>query len=74
MATVSAQQSSNKHVGAGIKLEEFAAMRRERDASLGVPKLLHASLQVNLRGGRLGRSDDMGRRWIKLPLSGDLDF
>lgn len=44
-------------------------MREERDATLGTPRLMHASLQVNLRGGRLPEADGNGRRWLRMPIS-----
>ncbi|RSH88903.1 hypothetical protein EHS25_002565 [Saitozyma podzolica] len=71
VSTVSEQSHSNKHVGAGSTLESFTTFREGRDATLGSPKLLHASLQVNLRGGRMPPQDEEGRRWIRLPLSGE---
>lgn len=42
--------------------------RRERDATLGAPRLLHPSLQVNIRGGHLPPKDDKGRLWFKTPV------
>jgi hypothetical protein len=70
MSSVSQQIESNKHLGVG--LEDFVKMREQRDASLGSPRLLHASLQVNLRAGRMPPPDEMGRRFIRTPLKGDL--
>ena len=35
----------NKHFKDGISEEEFVALRKERDAGLAEPKLLHQSLQ-----------------------------
>ena len=63
----------NKHVGGPkASLETFVKMRSERDAQLGAPKLLHPSLQVNLRGGRVPRPDADGQIRLKIPLSGDI--
>ena len=42
--------------------------RRQRDSTLGAPRLLHPSLQVNIRGGRLPPEDDKGRMWFKTPV------
>lgn len=51
----------------------FVQWRRNRDATLGAPRLLHPSLQVNIRGGRLPPKDEKGRLWFKTPvLSGEL--
>jgi len=58
----------NLHLKDGVSEEEFLKMRRERDSSLAVPRLLHASLQVNLRGGKLPEKDEQGRRWMRVPV------
>ncbi|KAL5044232.1 hypothetical protein BDW71DRAFT_209445 [Aspergillus fruticulosus] len=50
---VSEQKRQNKHLKHGITKEEFVMLRRERDAKLAAPKLLHPSLQINIRAGRL---------------------
>lgn len=46
----------------------WIAWRRGRDATLGAPRLLHPSLQVNIRGGRLPPPDERGRMWFKTPV------
>jgi glyoxylase-like metal-dependent hydrolase (beta-lactamase superfamily II) len=51
--TVEQQSKENLHVKTGVKEEEFVSWRRERDAKLGEPRLLHQALPFNLRGGRL---------------------
>jgi hypothetical protein len=68
-SSVADQRARNKHVNSRIVAEEFARMREERDATLGTPRLMHASLQVNLRGGRLPEADGNGRRWLRMPIS-----
>ncbi|KAJ3111808.1 hypothetical protein HDU96_005320 [Phlyctochytrium bullatum] len=60
--TVDEQRRTNKHVRDGVSEEEFTKWRRERDASLGQPRLLHASLQVNANGGALPD-------FVKVPVS-----
>jgi glyoxylase-like metal-dependent hydrolase (beta-lactamase superfamily II) len=45
--------NGNKHVRNGVKEDEFVEMRQERDGKLGEPRLLHESLQINVRAGRL---------------------
>ncbi|TCD64159.1 hypothetical protein EIP91_004472 [Steccherinum ochraceum] len=67
-ATVEEQRESNKHVTIGTAEEEFTSWRKERDSSLGAPRLLHPSLQVNIRGGRLPPADEKGRVWFKTPI------
>lgn len=66
--TVAAQRAGNVHVRDGIDEEAFVAMREARDATLGMPRLLLPSVQVNMRGGRLPPAEDNGVRYLKLPL------
>ncbi|NNK26341.1 MAG: MBL fold metallo-hydrolase, partial [Woeseiaceae bacterium] len=48
--------------------DEFVHMREERDAQLGMPKLILPSLQVNLRAGHLPEPEDNKIRYLKIPL------
>jgi len=52
----------------GIKKSEFIELRTKRDATLQVPTLLFASLQVNIFGGRLPVSEASGQTYLKTPL------
>ncbi|CAK7199473.1 hypothetical protein SEUCBS139899_002153 [Sporothrix eucalyptigena] len=61
-------REQNKHLRDGITKEEFVSMREERDAGLGEPRLLHQSLQVNIRAGRLPQPTEVGHRLLHLPL------
>ncbi|KIK67451.1 hypothetical protein GYMLUDRAFT_37577 [Collybiopsis luxurians FD-317 M1] len=67
MATVEAHRATNKHGKLGIAEEEFVRFREARDSILGAPKLLHPSLQVNIRAGRLPPSSG-ARTWLKTPV------
>lgn len=71
MSAISQQIQSNLHVGQGQSRDKFIEMRQTRDGQLGTPRLLHPSLQINLRGGRLPEPDDQGMRFIKTPLKGE---
>lgn len=66
--TVQEHRAQNKHLRDGITEEEFVAQRKKRDASLGEPKLLHQSLQTNIRAGRLPKPTESGHRMLRLPL------
>ncbi|HEY3521765.1 MAG TPA: MBL fold metallo-hydrolase [Rhodanobacteraceae bacterium] len=70
-ATVAEQMRDNRHIARGTTQEDFVAMRRARDATLSVPKLLWPALQVNIRAGQLPPVTDGGRRYLKLPLDAD---
>ena len=67
-ATVHEQRVMNKHVTIGTAEADFTEWRKQRDSSLGAPRLLHPSLQVNIRGGRLPPADTEGRVWFRTPV------
>nr|WP_211371631.1 MBL fold metallo-hydrolase [Altericroceibacterium indicum] len=66
--TVGVERSANVHVHEGVSEEEFVAMRTARDATLGMPKLIIPSVQVNIHGGQLPAPEDNGIRYLKIPL------
>ena len=49
--------------------DAFVAMRNARDATLGMPRLILPSVQVNMRAGHLPEPEDNGTRYLKLPLN-----
>ncbi len=67
--TVAAQRSHNRHVHDGIAEDEFVAMREARDATLGMPRLILPSVQVNMRGGHLPEPEANDVSYLKLPLN-----
>ena len=67
--TVGEQKALNVHVGAGKPLADFVAMRTERDAKLGMPRLILPSLQTNMRAGNFPEPDDNGTRYFKVPIN-----
>ncbi|MDK2769620.1 MAG: MBL fold metallo-hydrolase [Sphingomonas sp.] len=66
--TIGAQRDVNVHVHDGIGEDEFVAMRTARDRTLGMPRLILPSIQVNMRGGRLPEPEANGTRYLKIPL------
>ncbi|GAA6057269.1 hypothetical protein JCM3770_004525 [Rhodotorula araucariae] len=66
-ATVEEQRKMNPHVHAGVVEDEFVRMRRERDEQLAEPRLLHQSLQVNIRAGRMPRGVH-GQPYFRTPV------
>lgn len=66
--TVGDEKAHNIHVGQGKTKEEFVKFRTERDATLGMPKLIIPSLQVNMRAGEVPTDKD-GRPMLKVPLN-----
>ena len=67
--TVAEERAKNIHVREGVGEAEFVKMRTERDKTLKVPKLLIASIQVNMRAGELPPPEDNGVSYIKIPLN-----
>ena len=67
--TVGEQKAKNVHVGGGKSKDEFVKMRDERDATLGMPKLIIPSLQVNMRAGQMPPADDQGDVFLKVPVN-----
>ncbi|MBS0486947.1 MAG: MBL fold metallo-hydrolase [Proteobacteria bacterium] len=67
--SIPAQHELNPHVRDAATEPRFVAMRRARDASLSVPRLILPALQVNIRGGRLPEPDADGVRYLHLPLN-----
>lgn len=68
-ASVGAHKADNTHVGNGRGKADFIALREKRDATLPLPKLMLAALQVNIRGGRLPDPEPCGRSFLKIPLN-----
>lgn len=67
--TVGEEREHNVHVHAGVSEDQFVAMRQARDATLGMPRLILPSIQVNMRGGRLPEPEDNGASYLKLPVN-----
>lgn len=67
--TVGEQKALNIHVGQGRSIEEFVEMRDTRDATLGMPRLILPSLQVNMRAGQMPPPDEKGDVFLKVPIN-----
>jgi glyoxylase-like metal-dependent hydrolase (beta-lactamase superfamily II) len=67
--TVGEERRNNVHVRDGVSEEAFVDMRNARDKTLGMPKLIIPSIQVNIRGGQLPPPDESGKRFLKVPLN-----
>ncbi|MGB4248846.1 MAG: MBL fold metallo-hydrolase, partial [Pseudohongiellaceae bacterium] len=67
--TVEAERKGNIHVNDTISEEAFVAMREKRDKTLGMPRLILPSLQVNMRAGHLPPADTDGKVFLKLPVN-----
>jgi glyoxylase-like metal-dependent hydrolase (beta-lactamase superfamily II) len=68
MTTVDESRSRNIQLSARTSQEEFIRFRKQRDAQLQAPRLLHPSVQVNIAAGHLPEAEDNGTAYLKIPL------
>jgi len=68
--TVADERAHNIHVRDGVSEDEFVKVREARDKTLGMPRLIVPSIQVNIRAGRLPEPDESGKRFLKVPVDG----
>lgn len=66
--TVGDARRHNIHIRDGVSEDEFVAMRKARDETLAVPKLLLPSIQVNIRAGKLPEAETNGVRFLRIPV------
>ena len=66
--TMLAERTGNVHIHEGVTEDQFVEMRTQRDATLGMPKLILPALQVNIRAGHLPEPDENGVSYLKLPI------
>ncbi len=67
--TIAAERQANVHVHEGVTEDQFVAMREARDATLGMPRLILPSIQINMRAGHFPEPEDNGVRYLKLPIN-----
>ncbi|KAH6898008.1 beta-lactamase-like protein [Thelonectria olida] len=66
--TVEQQKRSNKHLKQGVDEHGFVQWRTQRDSALAAPRLLHQSLQINIRAGKMPTKNSSGHRLLHVPL------
>ena len=67
--TIERERTHNIQLTSSTTAAEFVAIRTARDRTLGAPKLLLPSIQVNVDAGRLPPADLRGRRFLRLPVN-----
>lgn len=67
--SVAEQKNSNVHVNHRITRGDFIAMREARDKTLGMPRLILPSLQVNMRAGHFPEAESNGQVYLKVPIN-----
>jgi glyoxylase-like metal-dependent hydrolase (beta-lactamase superfamily II) len=68
--TVGQQKSSNVHLRTEVNGDTFVQERSARDKTLGMPRLIIPSLQVNIRAGSLPDPEENGTQYLKVPING----
>lgn len=67
--TIGEQKRANIHLNAHTSVGTFVALRKERDATLGMPRLIIPSLQVNIRAGKIPKDKETGAKFLKIPIN-----
>lgn len=67
-ASVAEHKAHNIHLKDAPTEADYREVRDARDATLPLPRLMLAALQVNIRGGRLPEPEANDRSYLKLPL------
>jgi glyoxylase-like metal-dependent hydrolase (beta-lactamase superfamily II) len=67
--TIGEEKKHNVQVREGVSADEFAQKRNARDATLGMPRLIIPSLQVNIRAGNMPESEENGTTYLKVPIN-----
>lgn len=67
--SVAEQKTKNIHVNQAIARSDFIAMREARDKTLGMPRLILPSLQVNMRAGHFPEAESNGQIYLKVPIN-----
>jgi glyoxylase-like metal-dependent hydrolase (beta-lactamase superfamily II) len=68
-STIADEKSFNVHLKATTLKEDYLKFRTERDRTLSTPKLLLASLQINIDAGRLPPVHPNGKNYLTIPIS-----
>ena len=70
VTTVAEQKKANIHIKDGVTVDDFVNMREARDATLGMPRLIMPSLQVNMRAGHFPEPEGNEMSYLKVPIQG----
>lgn len=69
LTSVAEQRKNNIHVKEGTSKAAFVEMREARDRTLGMPRLILPSLQVNMRAGHFPEPESNGTVYLKVPVN-----
>ncbi|WP_440906144.1 MBL fold metallo-hydrolase [Catenovulum sp. SX2] len=68
VANIAEHKQHNIHINSATTLAEFVTKRESRDATLGMPKLIYPSIQINIRAGKMPPAEQNGTSYIKVPM------
>lgn len=67
--TVGEQKKQNIHIKEGTDPARFVDTRQAKDKTLGMPRLIIPSIQVNIHAGSLPTTADNGTTYLKVPIN-----
>ena len=67
--TIAGQRAHNIQINDGVTEDQFVEIRKRRDATLEMPRLIIPSVQVNMRAGQLPPAEDNGVTYLKVPVN-----
>jgi len=70
LSTVAQHIENNVHVKRSITEDQFVSVREARDKTLGMPRLIFPSLQVNMRAGHFPPAESNETVYLKVPITG----
>lgn len=68
-SSVAKQRAHNIHIHDGITEQQFVQTRTARDATLEMPVLILAAVQINIRAGNMPPKENNGTAYLKIPLN-----
>lgn len=69
ITTIGEQKVCNTMLNEKTSFEEYKEKRTARDKTLGAPRLILPSIQVNIRSGEFMPPEDNGIQYLKIPLN-----
>lgn len=67
--TIGEQKRTNVHLNEHTDAAAFSALRTKRDTTLGMPRLIIPSIQVNMRAGEIPKDEETGAHFLKVPVN-----
>jgi len=69
VTTVAEQKRANIQLREGTTRQEYANIRKTRDAQLDMPALILPAIQINIRAGEFPMPEANGTAYLKIPLN-----